>query len=44
MSIMTSQLRQQSGPQNQGTNAIIIALILLSLDPIVESGLHDTGV
>ncbi len=30
--------------KNQGTNAIIIALIFLSLDPIVKSGLHDTGV
>ncbi len=42
---MTSwQLGKKSGPQNQGTNAIIIALILLSLDPIVKSGLHNTGV
>ncbi len=37
------QLHKKSGPQNQGTNAIIIALILLSLDPIVRSGLHNTG-
>ncbi len=29
--------------KNQGTNAIIIALILLSLDPIVKSGLHSQG-
>ncbi len=37
------QLSQKSGPKNQGTNAIIIALILLSLDPIVKSRLHSQG-
>ncbi len=41
---MSWQLGQKSGQKNQGTNAIIIALILLLLDPIVKSGLHYTGV
>ncbi len=30
--------------KNQGTNAIVIALILLSLDPDVKSGLHNMGI
>ncbi len=34
---------KNKGQKNQGTNAIIIALILLSLDPIVKSGLHSQG-
>ncbi len=37
------QLGQKSGPKNQDTNAIIIALILLSLNLIVKSGLHSQG-
>ncbi len=36
--------RHDNEVKNHGINAIIIALILLLLDPIVKSGLHDTGV
>ncbi len=41
---MTSwQLHKKSGAQHQGINTIIIALVLLSLDPIVKSGPHKQG-
>ncbi len=44
MTTMSWALSHKSGPQDLDTNAIIIALVLLSLGPILKSGLHNTGV